>query len=133
MLNVFQSLLTFQLAAPFILRVTIGLIFLKFGYQTLKNRREKAEFVEGLGLKPGSLFVWILGILEIIAGGFLLIGFLTQTAALFAALTSLTAMILKKKHASSTKCSGGFLILIILISISLLFTGAGFLAIDLPL
>jgi len=134
MLNVFPYLLSLQLLAPFVLRVAVGLIFLGLGWlEVAKQRQERAAFFDNLGLRPGIIFVWFIGILELVAGGFLVVGFLTQAAALFAVLVSAAVLALKKKHPAVIRNSYGFLILVLLISISLLFSGAGFWAFDLPL
>jgi putative oxidoreductase len=134
MLTIFPSLLTLQLIAPFLLRITIGLIFTNFGKTKLgRQKKEKAAFFESIGLRPGLTFVWAIGLIEIITGLLFIVGFLTQIASVIAIIILLTALLLKKKHPESFESSCGYLILCLIVAISLMFTGPGFLAFDLPL
>jgi hypothetical protein len=68
---------------PFILRVVLGLIFIDLGI--LKFRAEKQRWMtsfETLGLRPADVLVSFYGLLQIIGGLMLLVGFYTQIAAL---------------------------------------------------
>lgn len=84
-------------------------------------------------MKPGLVYVFVIGIVEMIAGIFLVAGFLTQIAALVVVIILLGALYLKKKYPTSFESSSGYLFLCLVIALSLLFTGPGFLAFDLPL
>lgn len=133
MLSVFPALLTFELLAPF-LRVAAGLIFLEFGYSKLrKERAEKTAFFENLGLRPGKYFVIAFGLIEVVGGAFILIGFLTQLAAAVLAIISIAALFIKMRKPDSLKTDTRAYLLLVAVLISLLFTGAGFFAFDLPL
>ncbi|TSC84514.1 MAG: putative oxidoreductase [Parcubacteria group bacterium Gr01-1014_17] len=134
MLSVFPDLLAFGLFAPFLLRATLGLVFISFGkFKLGRGRTEKTAFFESLGWKPGSYVAATLGIIEIAVGVLLLIGLYTQIAALVAAIISLGALILKRKTTNGIESSSGFLTLLCIISLSLLVSGAGFFAFDFPL
>jgi uncharacterized membrane protein YphA (DoxX/SURF4 family) len=134
LLSLFPALLTYQLWAPTAFRLALGIIFASFGYNKItKQRNEKAAFFEAVYLKPGKTFVWIIGTLEIVAGIMLIFGMLTQGAALFTSIILAAALVLKKKHPSAIGSDSGFLALLLLISLSLLITGPGQQAIDLPL
>lgn len=134
MLNPFPDLLAFGLTAPLLLRVVLGAVFIDFGWSKLKKDREKkAVLFEGLGLRPGVYYAALSGVIELAAGILLVIGLYTQIAALAALVISLAAYRLKKKHPESMESARGFLALLCIISLSLLFSGAGFLAFDLPL
>lgn len=133
-LSIFPSLLLFQYYAPLILRVALGVIFVDFGWAKLTTQKtEKARFFDSIKLKPGNTFVWIIALTEIVSGIFLIAGFLTQIGALVVIIISLASLYLKKKYPSSFASSFGFLFLIFIISLSLILTGPGKFALDLPL
>jgi uncharacterized membrane protein YphA (DoxX/SURF4 family) len=138
MLTIFPSLLWLGLAAPFLLRVTLGLVFLHASYLKLKKEKnERAELFQEIGLKPGIVYSQTLGYFEIILGLSLIAGYLTQISALISALLFGIIALIKifKKPSTMEKVgeSGEYYLILTVISISLLFSGAGFLAFDLPL
>lgn len=134
MLNSFPDLLTYALLGPFLLRVTVGIILLSFAYTHLIRQREAIRMALSERWKSlGPIFVWHLGTLEIIAGVLLIVGFLTQIAALLVILISLKMLVLKRKHAVLARHSTVVYVLILAIALSLLITGAGAFAFDLPL
>lgn len=120
------------------MRVTLGLVFLHASYLKLrKEKNERAALFQEIGLKPGFIYSQILGYFEIILGLSLITGFLTQISALIGALLFGTIAVIKifKKPSTMEKIgeSGEYYLILTIISISLLFSGAGFLAFDLPL
>lgn len=134
MLNPFPELLTFALLGPLILRALLGLIFIDLGL--LKFRGEKQSWLasfETLGLRPSSLFVPLYAILQIIGGIFLIIGLWTQIAALAFVIFTGIELYIEWKARKILKRDIVFYILIFVISLSLLLTGAGAFAIDIPL
>ena len=134
MLNPFPDLLMYSFIAPFILRVLLGLIFIDLG--VLKLRDEKAGWLasfETLGLRPADLFVSIYALLQIVGGLLLLIGLWTQVAALAFAIFSGIELYVEWKARDILKRDMVFYLLIFTISLSLLLTGAGKYAIDIPL
>ena len=134
MLSIFPDFLTYGLIAPFILRLVLGLVFVWFGFSKLfSERARRAAFFEKLGLRPGTLFVVVVGGIELVGGIFLIIGLFTQAAALVFALISLAALIIKKKQPAALDNTTPFYGLLLAISLSLLFLGAGFFAFDLPI
>lgn len=134
MLNTFPTLLAFGLLSPFLLRICLGIIFLEFGYSKItKLKSEKVSMFESLGLKPGIYYVTMFALIEIIAGIALIIGFLTQVTSLVVSIICILAILAKKRNGENIKSSYGFLTLCLFIAISLIFSGAGFLAFDLPL
>ena len=138
MLSIFPSLLWLGLAAPFLLRVTLGLVFLHASYLKLKKEKnERAELFQEIGLKPGAVYSQSLGYFEILLGLSLIAGYMTQISALIGALLFGTIAFIKifKKPSTMEKVgeSGEYYLILTIISISLLFSGAGFLAFDLPL
>jgi len=134
MLNPFPEFLAFSFFAPLILRVVLGLIFLDLG--VLKFRSEKERWLasfETLNLHPTGLLLSVYAVLQI-AGGFLLIfGLWTQVAALAFALFTGMELFVEWRAKEILKRDMIFYLLLFVISISLLLTGAGAYAIDIPL
>lgn len=118
MLSIFPELFTYQQIAPFIIRLVLAIIFLSHGYSIFfKNRKFHIRFI---------------GSAEIIAGGLLLIGFLTQLAAiLISIITIISAIKIKSERGSWVDYEYNFLILAC--AIALLFLGPGILSFDIPL
>lgn len=134
MLNPFPDLLTYSFLAPFLLRVVIGIIFLDLGILKFKGERSRwiASF-EALSLRPGAIFTSIYGIIEIIGGLLLIIGLWTQIAALIFVIFSGFELFIEWKESRILKRNIVFYTLILTISVSLLLTGAGAFAFDIPL
>jgi len=123
-----------MLVAPVILRALLGIIFINFGYSKIfKKREEKIKFFEKLNWNPAILYVGIIGILEIVAGISLILGFYTQIGALIAGFILLGCILIKYKK--PTLLPGEMMLFVVLfaIAVSLLFSGAGFWAVDVAL
>ena len=134
MLNTFPNLLTYGLIAPFILRVVVGIIFLDLGY--LKLGKEKSAwnlFFQTIHFKPSYVFVALLATIEIVAGAFLIVGYLTQIAALVMAIILFAECYIEMQDGSLLKRDIVFYLLLLAICVSLIFSGAGKFAFDLPL
>ncbi len=124
----------YSLLGPFILRLVLGLIFLDLGVLKLRGEKERwlASF-ETLGLRPADLFVPLYAILQIIGGLLLLVGLWTQVATLVFAVFTGIELYVEWKAGEILKRDMVFYLLIFIISLSLLLTGAGAYAIDIPL
>ncbi len=134
MLNPFPDLLAFGLIAPLLLRIALGVMFFDFGWSKLRRQRaEKAALFESFGFRPGARYALVLGIVEMVVGALLIVGLYTQLAALAAALISAAVLYLKKKYGDRWPHDRRFFLLLFIISLSLLFSGAGFFAFDVPL
>ncbi len=134
MLNPFPELLMYSLLGPFILRVVVGLIFVDLGL--LKFRGEKEGWLasfETLGLRPADLFLSLYALLQILGGLLLLVGLWTQIAALAFVIFTGIELYVEWQAREILKRDMVFYILIFTISLSLLLTGAGTYAIDIPL
>jgi uncharacterized membrane protein YphA (DoxX/SURF4 family) len=121
MLSLFPQLFTYQELAPFILRLTAGLISIGFAYSKLKNPAERLNF--GVGL------------VQFCAGVLLIAGFLTQLAAGLIILAVLFDLL---RPASLSQGRPGlknykFMIFLVAVLVALMFLGPGFFSIDLPL
>ncbi|MEK7186993.1 MAG: DoxX family protein [Patescibacteria group bacterium] len=134
MLNPFPELLSFSLLGPFVLRVVLGLIFLDLGI--LKFRGEKIRWLasfEALNIHPADLMLAVYALLQIVGGLFLIAGFWTQIAALVLAIFSGVELSIEWKAREILKRDFIFYLLLFAISLSLLITGAGAFAFDIPL
>ncbi|MCH7529660.1 DoxX family membrane protein [Patescibacteria group bacterium] len=133
MLNPFPDLLVLSLLAPFILRIVVGVILLKSGYARITSGGTRSA-IDIANQWRASMFspAWYLGAIEIIAGVFLIVGFLTQIAALVGGLIAIKAIARKGGLAGAVRTKA-FYVLMLVICVSLLLTGAGALAFDLPL
>jgi len=132
--NLFPQLFSFGLIAPFILRLVLGLIFVNLGY--LKLGIEKPRWItslEILKIKPAGLFVVVFGIIEIVGGLLLLAGAYTQLVALVFAVISISELFIEYREETVIQRNIVFYLLISAICISLLLTGAGIWAVDLPM
>lgn len=135
MLNPFPSLLTYGLLAPFLLRITIGFILANLGYLKLTKEKESLSLLFGIaGLRKYKEFGTIaVGVIEIVGGLMLIAGFYTQIAALIFVVLVGMEMYIEHADAGLLKRNLVFYVLLFVIALSLMVTGAGFLAFDLPL
>ncbi len=134
MLNTFPELLSFAFFAPLILRFVLGLIFVDLGL--LKFRGEKERWIascEALGIRPADFFVPLYGFLQVAGGLMLIAGFYTQLAALMFTIFTGAELYIEWKAGEVLKRDMVFYLLLFVISLSLLLTGAGAFAFDLPL
>jgi len=134
MLSIFPDLLTYHLLAPFIIRLMLGLIFINAGYIKLwSGHKDKIDFFNKAGLRPGVFYTWFIGGIEFIGGIFLIIGYLTQPVGLALALILAGAVVIKIKNPELLPETRALYVILMIICISLIFSGAGFFAIDYPL
>lgn len=134
MLNPFPELLDFNILAPTLIRITIAVYFISFGWSKLtKEKVHKTTFFESIGLKPARMYVTTLGVLQLIAGVCLILGVFTQVVAIICATISLVSYIVKKRHSEMLFVHASVYALLFIMSLSLVFTGAGLPAIDWPL
>jgi uncharacterized membrane protein YphA (DoxX/SURF4 family) len=120
MASVFPELFNYSQLAPFILRVALALILAQTAFLSEVKSPDKKEK--------------IIGIIKILSAIFILIGMLTQIAAMIIAILALfravDAKIKKIVIAPERKLLDS---LIFVISISLILSGPGLFSIDLPL
>jgi uncharacterized membrane protein YphA (DoxX/SURF4 family) len=119
MLSLFPSLLSFEMLAPFLLRVTLGAVLIYWAYGRVKMR--------------GDALTTSFGLLEGIIGILLVIGLLTQLAALVAVVIFLVKLAHKVRSRSFFTNGINYYFILLIISLALIFLGAGAFAIDVPL
>lgn len=120
MLSIFPSLLTWQLFAPLLMRLTLGTVIVFEAYRAYSKRSI-------------SLQQKILSLVEVLAGILLIIGLWTQVAALFIAIDLIIRLAYKIKSKKFLNDGVNYYLILLVMAISLLVTGAGFLAFDMPL
>lgn len=144
MLNPFPDLLILGFFAPFLLRVAIGLFFVWMAYQHIFKKQ--SEICEALHTRPfiipalssvvrplAPYFVWIFSIGEAVIGVMFIVGFFTQIAALLSIIVLVKMIVFRKYLREIAFYSPATYLVLIAISFSLLLSGAGALAFDLPL
>lgn len=132
MLSLFPDILWLSPFAYTLLRITAGLVFLSVAWTHVEKRDELSRIdftVAGSGL-------WIpifAGIVEFGIGVALVLGIFTQAAAILGALGALKSFIWKRRYPAMIPISRTASALLFVICLSLVVTGAGALAFDLPL
>jgi len=116
------SLLTYQQAGPLIIRLVLGITLLNFGWKK----------VRGHGSSSGSNSATY-GALEMFISIFLIIGLFTQIAALLNVIILVIKLGFKAKAGLLLSDGVNYYILLLAMAVSLMFTGPGFFAFDLPL
>jgi len=134
-LSLFPHLFDFQMLGIFMLRATLGLIFIYFWYEKVTHQRaERIEFFEKLKLRPAKVYFAVVSSVEGIAGALLTIGLYTQGAAIVTGTLMLIATLIKwRKPSALHRNTLDFYIILAVTSFSLLLLGPGAFAIDLPL
>ncbi len=140
MLNPFPTLLNFSFFAPTILRVFIGVYFIHLGYIKYTKKEPTRDhtidllyFFNSLSIGPSVYYVKTLAIIEMLVGVFLCAGFFVQISAIITTIISFVFLIISIKQKDLRILKPAEYALLFAISLSLIFTGAGLFAIDLPL
>jgi|SRR3990167_3687342 len=119
MFSLFPNLLAFEGFAPLFLRLTLGAVFILWGYRKLKSRENRNAIMTGSA--------------EALIGVLLIIGLLTQLAALIAIIILAIRLIEKIKGKAFLTDGINYYLILFIISLTLLITGPGFISFDLPL
>jgi len=122
MLSLFPSFLTYQLAGPLIIRLVLGTSLIYAGYQKIRDRGQSSG-------SNSRIYGWV----EIVISVFLIIGLFTQLAALLNAIILVIKLAFKAKEGKLLSDGVNYYILLLAMCISLMLTGPGFWAFDLPL
>ena len=120
MLSVFPSLLSWSQISPLLIRLALAAVFLHRSYRGFRDSRAPSRDKA-------------VAIVEAVSGILLVIGLWTQVAALAIAIDLVIRLVDRAgKRALLTDGVNYYLILLVL-SLSVIVTGAGFLAFDYPL
>lgn len=134
MLNPFPDLLIYSTLGPLVLRVLVGIIFIDLGYLKFKSERKTWETAfNTFGIRPADFFLPIYALIQIVGGAMLFIGAWTQIAALILAIFTGIELFIEWKEGNILRRDLVFYILVFSICLSLLLTGAGAFAFDIPL
>jgi putative oxidoreductase len=91
--------LNIKLNAPYglaILRIVLGIAFLVHGWQKFAGGIDNvAGFFASLGIPAATFFAYVVSIVELVGGLFLIIGFLTQWSAILLFINMLGAIIFR--------------------------------------
>ncbi len=120
MLSLFPSLLSWNQISPFLIRITLGGVFLYQSYRLLKKSSGTSEQKS-------------IPIIEAIAGIFLIIGLWTQAAALVIIVDMLVRLYDKVSKKAFLTDGVNYYLLLLIMALSLMFMGAGMLSFDYPL
>ncbi len=122
----FPFLLDFSFFAPLLLRLTLGIYVLAIGF----SAKHKADVEIPVELSPLHVAYRAL---FIAAGISLIIGIYTQIGAIVVVVLLMIAGISDKRARITTELNRAELSLLLVIALSLMITGAGAFALDLPL
>lgn len=132
MLNLFP-IQWLSLVAYCLLRVGVGSIFLYLAYTQVKHWKDIPARINLPLIKNGRLIVSLIIMCELIIGTLYIIGLTTQIAALLSITLCIKMIIWHRRFPTSSIPDRLSYILIVLSSLSLLITGAGAIAVDLPI
>lgn len=118
MLSLFPSLLTYSGFAPFLLRLILGSVFAFWGYEKVRSKDNKTRLI--------AIFKFIIAIM-------LILGYMTQLAALLASIILGVYIAYKIINKSFLNNGINYYLVLFVISLSILISGSGFMAFDLPL
>ncbi len=121
MLTIFPSLLAFEQFAPTIIRLTLAVILIHWAYKSLAVDPKKFTIMKGVHTIEG------------IAGILLFIGLWTQLAAFIVIVDMLIKLYQKVSKRAFLTDGVNYYFIMFILALSLLVTGAGAFAIDLPL
>jgi uncharacterized membrane protein YphA (DoxX/SURF4 family) len=119
-LSVFPSLLTYQLLAPVMIRLALGAVLIFWSYRLLFKSSPDTKRK-------------IVSIIEALAGILLVIGLWTQVAALVIVIDLIVRLYGKFSNKAFLTDGVNYYLILLVLALSLLVTGPGFLAFDMPL
>ena len=132
MLNTFPNLLVLGFFAPTIIRVAAALAFGYMAYVQYKRRSQIAELRLPFGA-GGGWVAWLMVTFNLAVATMLLFGYYTQIAAILAVAALVKSLVFKRWYPSAVPLSRVSILLLAVMCLSLLISGAGAIAYDLPL
>jgi len=132
MLSLFPQILFLSPLAATLLRITAGLVFAYLAYFHFGNRRAGADELSKL-VGGASVILFIYCIIELVLAACLIVGFGMQLAALVGFIIALKMLLIRRSLRELKPISALSYALLAVICLSLVVTGAGVFAVDLPL
>lgn len=133
MLTLLPDLLDYSFFGPTVVRLALGGALLTLAYRHLLAREHiRHEMREQFGVFA-PMISFGLPTLGAAVGALIVIGLFTQVAALFAVVLSIKLWVVRRTHRSIAAPSALALVFMGAIALSLIVTGPGALAFDLPL
>lgn len=134
MISPFPELFAFGWFAPTIIRLVLGIFFVRFGILKLRSEKsEKLTFFELAGFPRAHMFLLISAWVEIIGGLMLIAGLYTQIAAIILSMFMFGAVFIKWRKPELLKNDAEFYVLLLAATATLIISGAGAFAFDIPL
>ncbi len=132
MLSLFPQILFLTPFSATLLRIAAGITLLAVAWMHYDRRKElsKEEFII---IGRGAWIPIFAALVEFLVGGALLLGAYTQAAALTGALLALKQFVWRRRYPQFFPLPRSTSALLFVICLSLLMTGAGIFAFDLPL
>lgn len=125
MLSLFPDLFSWSWYVPFVFRLFLGAYLLAIGWRAIRGRLPHAN--------PHEPAWRYFGLVLLLFAACLLFGLYTQVLGAIGFVTALFTIYFKKRGGAAAHESEAFYILFALVSLSLIFLGAGPYAVDLPL
>lgn len=136
MFNAFPSLLSYALFAPLLIRLAVAAFFAMHAISHFKHKKavahEVANKFKWLSHETAILGVGLLVLGELVLAALFFGGAWTQIASLFAIAGLLKLSFFKRSLPSYAPFARSTYMLVIVLCLSLLLTGAGLLAFDIP-
>lgn len=132
MLSLFPQILFLSPIGTTLLRVTAGLVFLLMGWKHYKNR-DALSTMQFIVIGGGLWIPMVTAFVEVAVGITLTLGIYTQAAAIVGAAIALKSVVWKGRYPAFFPLSRTASVLLLVISLSLIMSGAGAFAFDLPL
>ena len=132
MLSLFPQILFLSPLGLSLIRIAAGLTLLSLAYYH-GSRIGELSAIRFPIIGRGSWVVWIAALAETILAAALIAGYLTQLAALLAALYMLKHLVWQRRYPQFFPLSHTAAFLLLAITLCILVSGAGAFALDLPL
>lgn len=119
--------------APLVLRLGLGIVFFMHGYQKLGMGVDGvAGFLGSLGFPMAGVFAVILIAVELVGGLALIAGVATRLSAFLASIVAIVALFTVHVSKGFFISGGGyeFILVLFVVAVSLLITGAGKYSVD---
>lgn len=133
MLSLFPQLLWLAPYSSTLLRLGIGISFFYAGYLVMVRREEFAKIRIPVIGNPAIWMLWISGLVTAVDGFAIFIGFGTQLAAMIGLLIALKHALLPRRFDALRPLPRSTSLLLILMCLALVVSGAGHLGFDLQL